>query len=371
MTRPTVAGIFRDDCTIVISYVARDNAYAGPTMGLIRSTDARVGVRISSNQIWVYVGGANFFTTLTVRQGQRNTIGIVYTPTDVTVTLNAGGAISSDTQVSVQAHEAAAGPWIVGCDGASYVYGSVVQAPVVARAVSATELAAMMAYCHAQPAEAAYPDNRPLITYVGDSITRMTAASYGFGYPFRALEVLRATHPLTENCDTAVGGFGVAGIVTGGANTPYFMAKQFYSATRVKNVMVINIGSNDLANGNPTVFVLNGTGPPGIAGSGIYPLCDAARALGYKVVLMTIGPRTDATAISNGFEAARVIVNNDMAANWAAHADAFFDTRGIVNWGGATDSDNPVYYSGDKIHPINAGHALPAPGLAAVILPFL
>lgn len=370
MLRGAAAGMTTTDCTLVASFVPRDNAYAGPAMGLFGTSDRSVGIIISSNQVWIDNPVALWFSSLTVTQGALNTITVRYTNIGIELSVTVNGTTTTDSVPLAMPTNPINAGWLVGRNGAGYQYCSVTQA-IAGPGASAAIVASVGAWAATQRITPAYPDNRALISIVGDSIPRGTGANYNLTYPFRALEAIRATRPMTENCDTAVGGFGVAGVVTGGANTPFFMSKRFYASTRIKNIMVVALGTNDLANGNPVEFVLYGTGSPFVSGSGLYPLCDAARALGYKVILATIGPRSDAMGVTQAaYDAARDAANNDMAANWRQHADAFADTR-IPLFGRNGDSNNPTYYSVDKVHPNNAGHGVVYPVFTAAILSLL
>lgn len=362
-------GVSADACTLVASYVARDNAYAGPLMGIFRCDDQKVGIRVASNQVWVYYGASStWFTGVTVAHGQRNTIAVRYSPTGVDLSVNAGGVITTASLSAAIAASSVAGAWRAGVDGTGNLYGSIPQALAVGRRLTDAELTSLSAWAHAQPAPVAYPTDRPLIAFVGDSITRMTAADYGLGYPFLSLRSARTAGYLAEVCNTAVGGTGVTGLLAPISENQSLLlrASAFYSGARSRNVMVIALGTNDLANGNSVAYTLNGTGAA--AGSGLYPAIDYAVAQGWRVIVIVPGPRTDVMTVSQAtYDAARTSVCNDLVANAGAHNCTVVDTRGIANFGGPTDSNNVTYYSVDKVHPINAGHALLAPSVAAAI----
>ncbi len=373
LVRTGASSVSSAACTLVVSYVARDNAFAGPQVGLIRSDDGRVGVVISSNQVWVYYNGYTiWFSPLIVAHGKRNTIVVRYTATGINLLVNADGVTTTASLIASVTAATITADWRVAVTGTGYLYGSIPQALAVARTVDDAERTALAAWAHAQPAGVAYPTDRPLIAFVGDSITRMTAADYGRGYPFLALASVRAAGYLAEVCDTAVGGTGITRILdpTGSDNSTLLLrANAFYSASRTKNVMVIALGTNDLANNNPVAYILYGTAPPSYPLSGLYPAIDYAVAAGWLVVVVTPGPRTDSMAVLQAtYNSRRTTVCDDLVANAAAHGYRVVDTRGITNFGGPSDSDNPTYYSPDKIHPVNAGHALLAPAVTAAVL---
>lgn len=377
LTRPSVVGVAGNSCTLMVAFVARDNHFAGPVMGLFRDATARVGIRLASDTLWIYYGGANFFTNsatpaMRIAPGKLNVITVVYTPTSIDVQLDADGTVTTASlSVSLPA-TAVSGAWIVGCDGASYLYGSVSHAFAVASqlTIGGADQVAAKAWLKAQPVPDAYPLDRVLIAFVGDSITRMTSASYGKGYPFLSLASVRTAGYPAEVCDTAVGGTGVTGLLapTSDNQSLFLRASAFYSAARLDNVMVIALGTNDMASANSVAYILHGTGAA--SGSGLYPAIDAAVAQGWKVVVVTPGPRTDTMGISQAtHDAKRDAVCSDLVANAPAHGVlAVVDTRLIANYGAPTDSNNTTYYSADKVHPINAGHALLHPPVAAAII---
>jgi lysophospholipase L1-like esterase len=370
MTRPAVGGLVLNACTLVFSFVARDCVNGSPGMGLVRTDDTVIGL-IATGTLWVYYGGTIWFTTLAIAPGAKNTIVIRYSPTGIEASLLANGVTTTQSLAVSLPATAIAGAWRLGVAGTAYLYGSVTQTFAVARTVDATERDALLAWTHAQVAPAAYPDDRALITYVGDSITRGVAASTNLTYPFRVLDSIRSTKPLTENCVTATPGISATGLILAGAGTTYYESNRQYSASRVKNIMVVALGSNDLAGTNSSAFFLHGTAPPSTPGSGIYPLCDDARSRGWKVVLIGVPPRSGSLGITQlEYNTKRAEANTDMAANWAAHADAFVDVRGITNYGADGDSNNTTYYA-DLVHPNNAGHGLLAPYVAAAVLSLL
>jgi hypothetical protein len=369
LVRPAISGIKRNNCTVVVSFVPRDSSYGGAMMGLFFDDTANVGVRIPSDAIWVWYNGTNYFTALSQVPGVLNTIVIRYTSTTIDIKLNAGGVITTDSisGLTIPATDEG-GNWYLGSDSTNGFYGSISQAMVIARTVSDSERDALLAWAGNQIIPPAYPNNRTLFSYVGDSITRMTACQYGLGYPFLCLEAVKtAGFVNSENCDTAIGGSGVTGILVPSINNPFTYSTPFYSSARAKNIMVVLLGTNDLANNNGVAYTLYGTGG---TNSGLYPMCDAARAQGWKVVLLTIGPRSNVMSVSQGtYNSQRAAANADILTNGLAnHADRVVDTTGIVNFGIDGDSNNGTYYSADLIHPLNTAHALLAPYVTAALL---
>lgn len=375
LLRADPGGVYWDSCTIVVAFVARDNSYAGPTMGLIDDGTERLGIRIGSDHVAPNTAAGLWDSGLALAPGKLNVIAVTYTPTGVAVKLDANGVVNTATFATSIPHTLAT-DWRISSEGTAE-YGSFMQAIVTAAPLSSTDRDAVMAWAKAQSAPPAYPDDRVLLTWVGDSITRSTATSYNNCFAFRCLQSVRDAGYPAENCNVGAGGAGVARLldptVIGAPSTQnmFFRGSAFYSPARVANVMIIALGTNDLANSNPPQFVLHGTGVPNdtgsYPGSGIYPLVDAAVAQGWRVVVVGITPRSDNPSWITTYESWRNQVADDLVANCAAHGAVYVDVRGLVNYGRLGDSDNTTYYA-DKIHPVDAGQALVAPAITAGIL---
>lgn len=374
LNRTAPAGLFLDSCTVIVSYMARDNAFAGPLMGLFEEATQRIGPRIGSNTVWANTTAGIFFTGIPVEPGRKNTVAITYTPNGVDVKVKAGSTVTTNTWATTLTHTAAS-DMILGRSGSGYMYGSVSQAMVFASPLDPTLRDAWMAYADAQDMPEAYPDTQVLTAFVGDSIPRSTATAYELCYPSKVLTGIRAAGYSAENYNGAVGGAGVNRIVdptTGTVPSGYNMfrrANGFYSASRIKNLMFIALGTNNLAAADNSVeFILHGTGSPNnpdgtgpFPGSGLYPLIDAAVAAGWRVVVIVPGPRSDNAAFQATYNLRRGQVCDDLVANGPAHGAIVRDTRTIVGFGQDGDSNNTTNYSGDKIHPLAPGHALLAP----------
>lgn len=360
LTRPDVAGIPSNACTLVVSMVARDG-FAGPASGVFEDTFHSAGIACYGGQIYIYYNGGFWNSGLVAPIALHTTIAVRYTPTGVDVKVNAAGTITTASLAATIPSTNVVGPWQLGYtpQGAGPAYSSFTQAMAVARAVTDSERDALMAFAHAKLAPVAYPNDRALIAILGHSIPRGVDATTGGSYPFRAMGSVRAAGHPCEVMNVAVGGTGAVYV----RDVEYPLVSAQYSASRVRNVLVIDIGCNDLANGNdPTTLVL---GP-------IYTAADTARAAGWRVVLTTILPRSDTMAVSqSAYNAARAFTNTDLAANWHLHADAFADTRGVTHLGADGDSNDTTYFGADKIHPVNAGHALLEPVFTTAILSVL
>lgn len=90
--------------------------------------------------------------------------------------------------------------------------------------------------------------------------------------------------------------------------------------------------------------------------------CSERRALGFKVMILTILPR----AVADPFEANRLIVNANIRANWSSFADAMCDLTTDPNIGYPGACLDTTYYT-DGTHMNNAGSGIVA-GMAVPII---
>lgn len=92
--------------------------------------------------------------------------------------------------------------------------------------------------------------------------------------------------------------------------------------------------------------------------------CAARRAAGWKVIVLTVLPRTSA---SGTFEADRQTINTSIRANWATYADALADVAADSRIGDSGDQNDTTYYLADAVHTAAAGDAVVAGIVAAVV----
>lgn len=81
--------------------------------------------------------------------------------------------------------------------------------------------------------------------------------------------------------------------------------------------------------------------------------CQAAQRRGFKVVVLTVLPRSDA-GTPGSFETDRQTVNTNLRANWTTFADALADVAADSRIGDAGDETNTTYYA-DRVHPTTTG----------------
>jgi len=180
----------------------------------------------------------------------------------------------------------------------------------------------------------------------GDSLTSGSwAASPAGSYP--------------SQLRTSLANYDVINVGSAGINSTNFLSWEGYSVsvdTRYPNeVIVVWIGHNDLTAGTSTSTTL----------SNITSYCNAARAMGYKVIVMSVIPWTGETGAQ---ETNRQTLNGLIASGWSTFADGYVDLN--------TDSrletpGNLTYFYSDGIHLTNAGYGAVAGMVQAAITPFL
>jgi hypothetical protein len=86
--------------------------------------------------------------------------------------------------------------------------------------------------------------------------------------------------------------------------------------------------------------------------------CTARRAVGWKVVALTVLPRSN-DGTPGDFESKRQAVNSSLRQNWADFADALADVAADARIGDAGDELDTAYYP-DRVHLNAAGYAIVA-----------
>lgn len=120
-------------------------------------------------------------------------------------------------------------------------------------------------------------------------------------------------------------------------------------------IVVIWAGTNDLyggANGNDVAEQL-------------LIASQDRRDDGALTIVMSALPRTDGEAAS--FEAQRQVMRTNLAANWAARADCYFDVGGNALIGIQGSQNNPIYYQSDLTHLTQAGYTVVLAGVLGAI----
>jgi lysophospholipase L1-like esterase len=117
-----------------------------------------------------------------------------------------------------------------------------------------------------------------------------------------------------------------------------------------KNVLVIWGGTNDIASGTLTGAQTH---------TALSSYCTARRAAGWKVVVVTMLPRSYAGDVG-ATETERTAYNTAIRANWATYADALADVAANTTIGDAGDELNATNYQSDHAHLKTAGATIVA-----------
>ncbi len=358
LQRAAIAVASLNNCTMLISFTARDGANS-PQVGLCRSfTPTQFGLFAGNGQtVLNYNANLQWFPAVpNFLAGDRVTIGARWTPTGLKVSFLRSGVTTSDVlNTAITAGAVSSAFQIADAVSANQgFYGSVAQCIVFNSALSDSVLANAMSWAAAQPLAAAYPTTAPLFGIMGDSIARGTVGVNAYqAYCWMSLKNLKATYPSSEMINAAIVGAG-AGIPDYNPIAPY------YSASRARNVSLVAVGTNNMANGadGPTTLAL------------IYAQCDAARAQGWRIALSTILPRSGlfgGGTTQLQYNTAMTFVNTDILANGHLHADAIVNTTTIAGMGAIGDS-NGANYQVDHVHPTVSGMALLEPTITAAML---
>lgn len=118
------------------------------------------------------------------------------------------------------------------------------------------------------------------------------------------------------------------------------------------DICIVMAGGGDFAGG----------GDPEAVYDGLRTYCAARRAAGFKVVVLTLLPRSDRP----GFNAARNTYNAELREHWASFADGFADVAEDPRIGADGANLDPAYFS-DGMHPTSAGYAVMAAAVAPVL----
>ena len=190
---------------------------------------------------------------------------------------------------------------------------------------------------------------KPNVIYDGDSQTWSVIGSTDYStYPSLC------TPQLSMPVDYY--NYGVSGQSITGANNLKIRYTEVYDST-VTNVIVVWYGTNDIALGGQTA----------VAALNAYKsYCLYLKTAGYKVIVLTALPRTDA-GIAVDYETKRLSFNSNIVSDWATFANCLVDTGSESNIGITGASTNTDYYSTDLVHLNRAGRVIVANMVAPVI----
>jgi lysophospholipase L1-like esterase len=192
------------------------------------------------------------------------------------------------------------------------------------------------------------------IVYDGDSLTAGkdsgTASTNWRPYPTQ-------TYPLLNFKDYVTYNFGVSGQgSTAMSSDAASQIDTLYDSTLRKNVLVAWDITNEIAFGTSAAT----------AYSNFVSYCQARRAAGWKVIVMTVLPRTD-TGVDADFETKRTSVNTLIRSNWSSFADSLVDVAADTRIGDAGDDQDLTYYLDDDVHLNNTGAGVVASLVAPAI----
>ena len=123
----------------------------------------------------------------------------------------------------------------------------------------------------------------------------------------------------------------------------------YYSSSHARNTFVVWAGTNDITLGG-----LSAT----IAYNALVTYCQARRAVGWKVIVLTMLPRQENTDTT--FEAKKVSFNANVVANWTTFADGLADVAADSRIGDAGDDADTTYYDPDRVHLNDTGYGVVA-----------
>jgi len=184
---------------------------------------------------------------------------------------------------------------------------------------------------------------KSLIVFDGNSMTDATYSSYP------ATTVAALTDTWTSQ------NFGVSGQTT--IEMIADAAAQIdvlYDTNMLKNVVVFWEVANDLYFGATRAD----------AQARMVQYCQARQAAGWKVVVLTLLPRSKFDTLT--YEDDRTAINSYIRANYATFADAVADVAGDSRIGDNGDCDDTTYYT-DGCHMTTAGYNIVAEIVAATI----
>ncbi len=274
--------------------------------------------------------------------------GIAARPTAITIHSNDTSEASTDVRTSSVYDTMWIGGWTVGTLGFN---GDIAEVVVISNPVAA-DITRLVSYWWAK--YNLVGQYTVQIIFDGDSLTSGTGSTDGQNYPFQTLSALNANAAVFCHHNDGTAGHEVSAMA---ASASANIDKRFKAG--LNNIVVCWGGTNDLyfEASAETVY------------GRIVNYCQARRNAGFKAVVATILPRSNAGTPA-GFNAARLTLNTSIRDNWATFADALADLAANATIGDAGDEQNIIYYT-DLVHMTNAGYAIVAGIVKDAILTLL
>jgi len=227
------------------------------------------------------------------------------------------------------------------------VDGSVSTVKLAAGAVTAAKVAADVATQAELDADVAaqaatYLRVKPLVNLTFDGDSQTVSGTFGETYPN---QTVRGMDTRATFANVGIGGQTLANLMT----TAAARVDSLYQAGG-KNICLVWVGTNDLAVSAVTAATLQ---------ANLETYCAARRAVGWKVVVFTLLPRSDALSAAN-YDSKRLTFNTWLAANWTTFADAFCDVAAVPGIGVAGNETNLQFFDSTLVHMSSSGYALVA-----------
>jgi lysophospholipase L1-like esterase len=194
----------------------------------------------------------------------------------------------------------------------------------------------------------------PVIVFDGDSLTNGTGSLPYNNFPNSndyPSQVVAGLDPKGSYYNVGVGGETVAQMII---NAPTVVDTKL--AAGANNIVCFAGGTNDL----------QGTDSASTTYSRIVTYCQARQAAGWKVIVSTITPRSDAGTPAD-FDMQRQSLNTSIRSNWATFANGLADIGGDATMGISGDEANTQYYNGDLVHHSPNGYAVRASYVLAAL----
>lgn len=188
------------------------------------------------------------------------------------------------------------------------------------------------------------------VTFDGDSLTFGIGSTGGNDYPAQCAALLGSSYTKVLNA-------GVNGqqSTAAYADVGTQIDPQYDPARR--SIVVLWIGSNDVATGTAAATTQ----------ANIQNYCQWRQNVGFKVVIVTLLPRTEFNGNPTK-TAAWSAMNTWLRANYTSWANAIADVQADSRIGDIGDENDTTYFDADKVHLNNTGYGVVAGIVRDVIL---
>ncbi|HEV2636788.1 MAG TPA: SGNH/GDSL hydrolase family protein [Actinocrinis sp.] len=141
---------------------------------------------------------------------------------------------------------------------------------------------------------------------------------------------------------------GISGTGTGGISAVSRVDRDVFAQTGVRTVVMVE-GINDVKSGITSAQII----------AGLQQVAAEAHAHGLRIIVGTLSPFQGYTAYTAAYETVREAVNNFIRSNGGAF-DGVLDFDALLQNPSNPLQLNPIYDSGDHLHPNDAGYQLMA-----------